>query len=86
MNKYNVTCPGCGAVYVDVIIRAFSKLLHPGVNPSDASPKLPTPNCVAMFDYVSFKECHHCCPETFGQCPDCDPPHIGYPTKDPCRA
>ena len=85
MNKFNVKCPGCGGVYLDALIEGFSKLLHPGYRYGDPDPKLPTPNCIGSFDYISFIQCGHCCPETFGLCPECIPPHTGQPTKNPCR-
>ncbi len=85
MNKFNVKCPGCGGIYLDKMISGFSKLLHPGYTLGIPNQELPTPDCVASFDYVKFQECEHCCPETFGQCPECQAPHTGAPSKDPCR-
>ena len=81
MNKYSVSCPGCGGIYIDEIVKGFKKLIHPGYRYGDPEPQLPSPNCVPSYNYVEFQDCKHCCPETFGRCPDC---FKGVPTKKPC--
>jgi hypothetical protein len=85
MNKYMVKCPGCANLYIDKIIDGLSKLLHTGYDFGDPQPNLPTPQCIAYFDYVKFLDCQHCCPETFAVCPECDTSTVGKPSEEPCR-
>lgn len=84
-NKFNLQCPGCRHIYIDTLIGNITKLVHPGTTFGERSPKMPTAHCVASYDYVLFEDCEHCCPETFGECPECTDGRVGTPTTKPCR-
>ena len=80
-NRYSVQCPGCDHFYLDQLIGGIMRLLHPGYRFGDPRPQLPTPQCIASYDYVVFEGCKHCCPETFGMCPECG---NGMPSEQKC--
>jgi hypothetical protein len=86
MNQYKVQCPGCDALYNVATDEQATRLIHPGVDLAGRILKaLPTKLCVASYNYVLFKACNHCCPETFGQCPECITNPVGTPSNVPCR-
>jgi hypothetical protein len=72
MNKYNVQCPGCDHFYNLEIVNGLKKLIHPGYTYGDPKPHLPTSKCVPFYGHIIFKQCNHCCPETFAICPECN--------------
>jgi len=85
MNRYNVKCPGCDSMYIETT-EGTTRLIHPGVDFFGRILKaLPTRFCVPSYNFVFFRACNHCCPETFGQCPECSHNPIGTPSSDPCR-
>lgn len=90
MNKFEVICPGCRTLYEDIVVHGLSMLLHRGLRNENDESTLPTPSCVRLYSYVAFETCGHCCPETFGECPECSlkPPEInheiGVPTQTGC--
>lgn len=75
MNYFSVICPGCGALYNDVVENVKTKLLHRGLQSTTDKSELPTSNCIAYHDYIIFN-CGHCCPDVFDACRAC---RLGHP-------
>lgn len=85
MNEFQVKCPGCDAPYDEVAVQGAHKLIHKGFSLVDgilSLAKLPCWNCIALINYVAFRDCGHCCPESFADCPKCN---RGKPTKTFCN-
>lgn len=80
-NRYGVKCSRCNHYYVDQLLEGVMRLIHPGYQFGDPKPQLPTPQCIASYDYVVFEACGHCCPESLGICPECG---NGQPSNRRC--
>lgn len=84
VNNFRVKCPSCEHPYQHVIIDERSQLLHATVKLDDPNPQLPTTTCRLSYDYVYFRPCQHCCPESFARCPLCTTGEVGHPTNTAC--